>query len=116
VVALFVLNHVATKKQVSDVFVIAVTRVIAADMRTAAVAKEVLVVEIAIQVADTIVIVGLAQVDRIEALQNAVLVVEKDALLAETEVQPVVQLEALADALADGNSKKVVLRKRSTNF
>jgi hypothetical protein len=67
-------------------------------------------------VADTIVIVGLAQVDRIEALQNAVLVVEKDALLAETEVQPVVQLEALADALADGNSKKVVLRKRSTNF
>jgi hypothetical protein len=77
-----------------------------------AVAKEV-------RVADTTVIADLAQADRIEALQSAVLQVEKD-VLAEKEVQQeaqrVVQLEALADVLVDGNSKKVVLRKRSTNF
>jgi hypothetical protein len=54
-------------------------------------------------------------VDRTEALQNAVLVVVKDAL-AEKEVHQGVQLEVLADVQVDGNSKKVVLRKRSTNF
>jgi len=32
------------------------------------------------------------------------------------EVQRVVLLEVQVDAPADGNSKKVVLRKRSTNF
>jgi hypothetical protein len=78
-------------------------------MRIVAVVKEVRVV-------DTTAIVDLAQEDQTEALQNVVLVVEKDALLAEIEVQQEAQLEALADVLVDGNSKKVVLRKRSTNF
>jgi hypothetical protein len=85
-------------------------------MRTVVVEKEAQAEEIEVQVADTTVIVDLALVDQTEALQNAALVVVKDALQAEIEVQPEVQLEALADVLADGNSKKVVLRKRSTNF
>jgi hypothetical protein len=102
---------VATKKRVSDVFACVATRATAEATRIVAVpveVKEVLVVA-------TTVIVDLVQVDRIEALQNAVLVVVKDAL-AEKEVQQGVQLEVLADVLADGNSKKVVPRKRSTNF
>jgi hypothetical protein len=68
---------------------------------------------------DTTVIADLALVDRTEVLLSAVLQVVKD-VLAEKEVQQeaqrVVRLEAQADVLADGNSKKVVLRKRSTNF
>jgi hypothetical protein len=88
-------------------------------MKTVAVVKEAQAVAKEVRVADTTVIADLAQADRIEALQSAVLQVEKD-VLAEKEVQQeaqrVVQLEALADVLVDGNSKKVVLRKRSTNF
>jgi hypothetical protein len=80
------------------------TRIVAVPVE----AKEVLVVA-------TTVTVDLVQVDPIEALQNAVLVVVKDAL-AEKEVHQGVQLEVLADVQVDGNSKKVVLRKRSTNF
>jgi hypothetical protein len=117
--ALFVLNRVEIKKRVSDVFACVATRATAADMKTVAVVKEAQAVAKEVRVADTTVIADLAQADRIEALQSAVLQVEKD-VLAEKEVQQeaqrVVQLEALADVLVDGNSKKVVLRKRSTNF
>jgi hypothetical protein len=117
--ALFVLNRVEIKKRVSDVFACVATRATVADMKTVAVAKEVQAVVREVQVADTTVIADLAQADRIEALQSAVLQVEKD-VLAEKEVQQeaqrVVLLEVQVDAQADGNSKKVVLRKRSTNF
>jgi hypothetical protein len=110
---------VEIKKRVSDVFACVATRATAADMKTVAVVKEAQAVAKEVRVADTTVIADLAQADRIEALQSAVLQVEKD-VLAEKEVQQeaqrVVQLEALADVLVDGNSKKVVLRKRSTNF
>ena len=119
---LFVLNHVVTKKRVSDAFACVVTRAIAADMKTVevvkeaqAVEKEVLVVVKEALVAATAVIADLAPADRIEALQSVVLQVAKDAL-AEKEVLLEVLLEVQADALVDGNSKKVVLRKRSTNF
>ena len=109
---LFVLNHAAIKKRVSDVFACVVTRATAADMKTVEVVKEALV-------AATAVIADLAPADRTEALQSVVLQVAKDAL-AEKEVQPeaqrAVQQEVLADALADGNSKRAVLRKRSTNL
>ena len=113
---LFVLNHVVTKKRVSDVFACAVTRAIAADMKTVEVVKEALV-------AATAVIADLAPADRTEALQSVVLQVVKDVLaekevlqVAQPEVQLEVQPEVQAVALADGNSKRVVLRKRSTNF
>jgi hypothetical protein len=123
---LFVLNHVEIKKRVSDVFACVATRATAADMKTVvalkevqAVVKEAQAVAKEVLVADTTVIVDLALADRIEALQSAVLQVVKD-VLAEKEVQQeaqrVVRLEAQADVLVDGNSKKVVLRKRSTNF
>ena len=119
------LNHAAIKKLVLVVFACVATRATAADMKTVAavkeaqaVVKEVPVVK-EVRVADTTVIVDLALADRTEALQSVVLQVARDAL-AEKEVQPeaqrAVQQEVLADALADGNSKKVVLRKRSTNF
>jgi hypothetical protein len=111
-----VLNHEATKKLASDAFACAATKATAVDMRTVVVVSAALAVVKEVRVVDTTAIVGLAQVDQIEALQNAVLVAEKDVPLAEIEVQQEVQLEALADALVDGNSKKVVLRKRSTNF
>ena len=114
-----VLNLVATKKQVSDVFVCVATRAIAADMKTVAAVKEAQAVEKEVLVADTIVIVDLALADRTEALQSAVLQVVKDVLAekeVQQEVQRVVLLEVQVDAPADGNSKKVVLRKRSTNF
>ena len=113
------LNHAAIKKRVSDVFACVVTRATAADMKTVEVVKEAQAVVKEVRVADTTVIVDLALADRTEALQSVVLQVAIDAL-AEKEVQPeaqrAVQQEVLADALADGNSKKVVLRKRSTNF
>lgn len=120
---LFVLNHVATKKRVSDVFACVATRATAADMKTVAAVKEAQVVEKEVRVAATAVIADLALADLIEALQSVVLQVVKD-VLAEKEVQQevlrvvlrVVQQEVQADVLADGNSKKVVLRKRSTNF
>ena len=116
---LFVLNHVEIKKRVSDVFACVATRATAADMKTVAAVKEVQVVEKEVQVADTTVIVDLALADRTEALLSAVLQVVKDVLAVkevQQEAQRVVRLEAQADVLADGNSKKVVLRKRSTNF
>ena len=123
---LFVLNHVVTKKRVSDVFACAVTRAIAADMKTVEVVKEAQAVEkevlVAVKealVAATAVIADLAPADRTEALQSVVLQVVKD-VLAEKEVLQEARLEVLqevqVDALADGNSKSVVLRKRSTNF
>jgi hypothetical protein len=84
-------------------------------MKTVEVVKEVQAVEKEVQVAVTTVIVDLALADRTEALQSVVLQVVKD-VLAEKEVQLGVQLEVQAVALADGNSKKVVLRKRSTNL
>jgi hypothetical protein len=120
---LFVLNHVEIKKRVSDVFACVVTRATAADMKTVEVVKEAQVVEKEVLVAVTTVIVDLALADRTEALQSVVLQVVKDVLaekevqrVAQPEVQLGVQLEVQAVALADGNSKKVVLRKRSTNF
>ena len=68
-------------------------------------------------------IADLAPADRTEALQSVVLQVAKDALAekevlqeARLAVQQGVQQEVQVDALADGNSKRVVLRKRSTNF
>ena len=103
-----VLNLVATKKQVSDVFACVATRATAADMKTVAAAKEAQVVAKEARVADTTVTVDLALADRTEALQSAAQVVK--------EVLEGARLEVLADVLADGNSKKVVLRKRSTNF
>ena len=116
---LFVLNHVGTKKQVSDVFACVATRATAADMKTVAavkeaqvVEKEVLVAEKEVRVAATAVIADLALADQIEALQSAAQVVKEVLVEARLEVQ----LEVQADVLADGNSKKVVLRKRSTNF
>jgi hypothetical protein len=120
---LFVLNHVEIKKRVSDAFACVATRATAADMKTVEVVKEVQAVEKEVQVAVTTVIVDLALADRTEALQSVVLQVVKDVLaekevqrVAQPEVQLGVQLEVQAVALADGNSKKVVLRKRSTNF
>jgi hypothetical protein len=110
-----VLNHVVTKKQVSDVFACVATRVTAADMKTVEVVSAAQVVEKEVLVADTIVIVDLALGDRIEALQSVVLQVARDAL-AEKEVQQEALRVVQVDAQADGNSKKVVLRKRSTNF
>jgi hypothetical protein len=110
-----VLNHEVTKKRVSDVFACVATRATAADTKTVEVVSVVQAVEKEVQVADTTVIVDLALVGQTEAHQNAVLVVEKDALAAK-EVHQEAQLEVLAGALEDGNSKKVVRRKRSTNF
>ena len=116
---LFVLNHAAIKKPVSDVFACVGTKATAAVMKTAEAASVAQAVVKEVQVADTTVIVDLALADRTEALQSAVLQVVKD-VLAEKEVQQEVQQEVLlevqVDAPADGNSKKVVLRKRSTNF
>jgi hypothetical protein len=105
------LNHVVIKKRVSDVFACVATRATAEATRTVAVQVEAKEVRVAV----TTVIVVLAPEDRIEALQNAVLVVEKDAL-AEKEVQQEAQLVVQQVALVDGNSKRVVPRKRSTNF
>jgi hypothetical protein len=113
---LYVLNHVVTKKRVLDVFACVATRATVADMKTVEVESAAQAVEKEVLAADTTVIADLAQVDLTEVLQvSAVQAVLKDAL-AEKEVHQAVQLEVLADALADGNSKKVVLRKRSTNF
>ena len=109
---LFVLNHVGTKKQVSDVFACVATRATAADMKTVAAVKEARAVEKEVLVAATAVIADLALADQIEALQSAAQVVKEVLVEARLEAQ----LEVQADVLADGNSKKVVLRKRSTNF
>ena len=120
---LFVLNHVETRKRASDVFACVATRATAADMKTVAAVKEARAVEKEVLVAATAVIADLAPADRTEALQSVVLQVAKDAQAEKEVLQEVLQearLEVLqevqADALADGNSKKVVLRKRSTNF
>ena len=113
------LNHVVIKKRASDVFACVATRATAADMKTVAAVKEARAVAKEVLVAATAVIADLALADRTEALQSVVLQVAKDAQAEKEVLQEArleVQQEVQADALADGNSKKVVLRKRSTNF
>jgi hypothetical protein len=99
----FVLNLAEIKKPVSDVFACVATRATAVDMKIVAVGREVRAV--VQKAADIIATAGLEQVGQTEALPE-------NEVLFQNEVQG----EALLDVREDGNSKKVVPRKRSTNF